>query len=115
MLILTPDLILKLIEIETQIRYDSLPPAGQAPFQVVAKKSPVLLSAPHGAITFRNSDQQIWHEEDEYTAGMALLLSEICGVSAIAMKQKCQEYDPNFTKRDDLPYKREILNLIDSQ
>ena len=103
----------RLIELEKQIRYDNFPPAGESPFEVINCSSPVLLSAPHGAITYRNNGEQIWHEEDEYTAGMVLLLSEICEVSAIAMKWKCQDYDPNYTNRDDLAYKREITKLID--
>ncbi len=103
----------QLIQIEKGIHYTELPPPGRAPFVVVRRESPIILSAPHGAITFRNNNTEIWHEEDEYTAGMALLISEICGVSAIAMNWKCNDYDPNHTNIDDLPYKREIKKLID--
>lgn len=103
----------QLIQIEAEIHYAELPPPGCVPFVVVRRESPVILSAPHGAITFRNNNDEIWHEEDEYTASMALLISEICSVSAIAMKWKCKDYDPNYTESDDLPYKREIRKLID--
>ncbi|MCQ3935715.1 MAG: hypothetical protein DPW18_01585 [Chloroflexi bacterium] len=105
----------KLVELEKQVRYDDFPPVGQLPFEVINYDSPVLLSAPHGAITFRNDGKQIWHEEDEYTAGMALLLSEICNTPAIVMKAKCGEYDPNYTEREDIPYKREIQRLIEER
>lgn len=103
----------RLVELEKRIHYDSFPPAGEAPFEVINRNSPVLLSAPHGTITFRNNEKQIWHEEDEYTSGIALLISEICDASAIVMKWKCQDYDPNYTNRDDIAYKREIAKLID--
>ncbi|HPO85128.1 MAG TPA: hypothetical protein PLN86_04680 [Candidatus Hydrogenedentes bacterium] len=105
----------KLIELEKQVRYDDFPPVGQLPFEIINCDSPVLISAPHGAITFRNDGKQIWHEEDEYTAGMALLLSEICNTPAIIMKAKCGEYDPNNTEREDIPYKREIQRLIEGR
>lgn len=104
-----------LIELEKQVHYNETPPLGQAPFEIIAYNSPILISAPHGARTRRDSQDQIWHEEDEYTAGMALLLSGICGVSAIAMKFKCGDYDPNFTDKDNIQYKMEIRKLIKQQ
>jgi hypothetical protein len=113
MTIFSEQIIEQLIQVEAGIHYNELPPAERVPFVVVRRESLIILSAPHGAITFRNNNDEIWHEEDEYTAGMALLISEICGVSAIAMNWKCKDYDPNHTNRDDLPYKREIKKLID--
>ena len=105
----------KLVELEAQVQYDSFPPNGQVPYEVIDCTSSVLLSAPHGAKTFRQNDKEIWHEEDEYTAGMSLLIAEICGISAIVMKWKCRDYDPNYTNRDDLPYKKEVGKLINEK
>lgn len=109
---LTLSTVEKLINFEKQIRYDELPNAGQLPFEVIVKNESILISAPHGAKTFRNNKEQVWHEEDEYTAGMALVLSEICDVSAIVMKAKCPDYDPNYTVQENVPYKCEIKRLI---
>jgi hypothetical protein len=80
---LPENIIEKLIQIEAGIHYFESPEPGQMPFVVIERESPVILSAPHGAMTFRNNHTESWHEEDEYTAGMALLLSEICNTSVM--------------------------------
>jgi len=69
-----------------------------------------MISAPHGTRTFRNNDKESWHEEDEYTAGMALLLSELCGTSVIANVWRCDNYDPNYHKK--CKYKEQIKEFI---
>lgn len=104
---------LRLIEIESQVQYDEFPPEGQEPLELVIHDAPVLVSAPHGAKSFRNSKDEIWHEEDEYTAGMALLLADICQIPAIALKWKSANYDPNFTDNNEIAYKLAIKNLIE--
>lgn len=108
---ITADHISQLIHLESEVRYNESPRNGN-PFVVVEHNSPVLLSAPHGARTFRNNKEQIWHEEDEYTAGMALFLGHHCGVSVIATNFRNDIYDPNYTVDLQVPYKRELLSLI---
>lgn len=106
--------ITQIIRIEAEIQYDGSPPADREPFVVLDRDSPVLISAPHGARTFRNNETEVWHEEDEYTAGLALLLGELCKVSVIATTFKNDAYDPNHTRDDGVqfPYKEAIRSLI---
>ena len=101
----------RLIQIESEIHYNEAPPPSENPFVVVRRDSPVLLSAPHGARTWRNSNKEKWHEEDEYTTGMVLLLSELCGTSAIATTWRIDDYDPNW--RPSCAYKDAVAELID--
>ena len=79
---------------------------------VVRRPSAVLISAPHGAITHRNNDRQEWHDEDDYTAGMALLLSELCGTSVIATIWRTDGSDPNYHKVHRSPYKKALRRLV---
>ena len=104
----------RLIQIESQIHYGELPPPGMQPFVSIQRNSTVILSAPHGARTFRNNNAEIWHEEDEYTAGMALLLSEICQTSVIATTWRTEESDPNEHGENRSSYKQALHRLIDS-
>jgi hypothetical protein len=104
----------QLIQIETEVHYTELPPPGRAPFVIVKRESSIILSAPHGAITFRNNDDEIWHEEDEYTAGMALLLSEICGTSVIATIWRTADSDPNEHGEERSGYKQELRRLTEN-
>ncbi|MFC2043440.1 hypothetical protein ACFLUA_04750 [Chloroflexota bacterium] len=113
MIEITSEHIQQLIEIESKIQYSSLPPLGREPFTIINRDSSVLLSAPHGAITFRNSVNEIWHEEDEYTAGLALLVSDLCQSSVIATKFKNDHYDPNYVRDDNVRYKRAIRSMIE--
>jgi hypothetical protein len=110
---ITHEHIHQLISLESGIKYNEPPTEGKDPFVVVEHESPILISAPHGARTYRNKDnQKNWHEEDEYTAGMALLLGEICSVSVIATNCKNNDYDPNFTPDLNVPYKQMVGHLI---
>jgi len=108
---LPENIIEKLIQIEAGIHYFEFPEPGQMPFVVIERESPVILSAPHGAMTFRNNHTETWHEEDEYTAGMALLLSEICNTSVIATTWRTEDSDPNEHDEDRSLYKRELRRL----
>lgn len=112
MTVITPEDIDRLITLESEVNYDKPPLDGGEPLKVVENESPVLISAPHGARTFRNSREQIWHEEDEYTAGMALLLGELCEVTVIATNSRNDRYDPNFAVDSDVPYKKKLGDLI---
>lgn len=114
MMILADYYIERLIEIEAGIHYTELPPPGRMPFVVIKRESPIILSAPHGAITYRNNGNEIWHEEDEYTAGMALLLSELCGTSVIATTWRTEDSDPNEHGEELSAYKQEIHRMVES-
>jgi hypothetical protein len=108
---LPENIIEKLIQVEAGIHYFESPKPGQMPFVVIERESPVILSAPHGAMTFRNNHTEAWHEEDEYTAGMALLLSEICNTSVIATTWKTEDSDPNEHDEGQSLYKQELRRL----
>lgn len=103
----------QLIQMESQVHYGELPPPGVEPFVCILRNSPIVLSAPHGARTFRNNTTEIWHEEDEYTAGMALLLSELCQTSVIATVWRTEESDPNEHGETRSAYKRALRHLVE--
>ena len=103
----------QLIDIESQVHYGISPPPGQPPFVAVQRPSRILLSAPHGARTFRNCETEAWHEEDEYTAGMVLLLSELCGTSVVATIWRTDDCDPNY--HAPCPYKSALADLVRRQ
>ncbi len=104
----------RLVALESQVRYNQSPPAGQPPFRLLRGDGPVLLSAPHGARTFRNDRKQLFHGEDEYTAGMVLLLAETCHTPAIATVYRDDSSDPNHSPT--CAYKDALRRLmVDSQ
>lgn len=113
---LTADHLRRLIAIESQVHYAE-PPAltCRDPFVTVRRDSPVLFSAPHGALTFRNNEWAIWHLEEEYTAGMALLLSELVGASVIATTWRTDDSDPNYHGVVRSGYKQALRRLIQEQ
>jgi hypothetical protein len=108
----------RLISIEAHVHYGEPPPPGVPaiePFVCVARDSHVLISAPHGTRTFRDSIDEAWHEEDEYTAGMALLLSERCGTSVIANVWRSDKCDPNHHSEEHCFYKQALRKLVAKQ
>jgi hypothetical protein len=102
----------ELVRIESQVHYAVPPPDGMAPFVIVRRPSPILLSAPHGAITYRGNAREEWHQEDDYTGGMALLLAERCGTSAMATVWRTDDSDPNYHCEPRSPYKRALHTLV---
>ena len=104
----------RLVQIESEVHYTELPPPDQQPFVALTRESPIILSAPHGALTFRNNRTELWHEEDEYTAGLALLLSELCGTSVIATTFRTEGSDPNEHAEEQSPYKQQLRRLADA-
>lgn len=112
MTLITPEHINRLINLESGINYDKPPLEGKEPFIVIENDAPVLISAPHGARTFRNNKEQVWHEEDEYSAGMTLLLGELCSVPVIATHCRNNSYDPNYTPDVSVSYKQALGRLI---
>ena len=105
----------RLIALEADVHYGSPPPAGQQPFVLVRRHSPVLLSAPHGASTCRNNRQETWHQEEDYTAGLALLLAELSQTSVIATIWRTDDSDPNYHPEAQSAYKRAIRQLVAEQ
>jgi hypothetical protein len=111
MMALTQEHISHLIDIESHIHYGEPPPPNVTPFIVINRDSPILLSAPHGSRTYRNTPDEVWHEEDEYTGGMALLLSELCGISVISTIWRTDDSDPNFHGEARSPYKQTVRRI----
>jgi len=101
----------KLIDIEETICYDVSPSKEQSPIIVEQRNSKILISAPHGARTYRNNSKDEWHQEDEYTAGLALLLGEICDVTPIATKARIDDHDPNYQRDDSFLYKKTLKEV----
>ena len=100
----------RLIDLESGVQYQEPPVGGGHPFVAKSGEGKVALSAPHGAKTYRNNRKQIWHEEDEYTAGLALLLNEAVNVPVVAMMRQSLDYDPNYMAK--CAYKDELGRLI---
>ena len=113
MTILADYIIERLIQIEVGVHYSEIPPPGRQPFVILDRNSPIILSAPHGARTFRFNDDEIWHEEDEYTASMVLMLSDLCQTSVIATIWRTEESDPNEHPENRSSYKRELRRLVE--
>ncbi len=108
---ITPEHLQRLVEIESGVHYRQPPPPGRPPYLLLRRPSPVLFSAPHGARTYRNSRRQIWHDEEDYTAGIALLLGELCQASVIATLWQTGDADPSFSEEARSAYKQEIRRL----
>ena len=103
----------QLVAIESHVHYTELPPPERESFVVVRRSSPVVLSAPHGAITYRNNARELWHKEDDYTAGIALLLSERCGTSVMATVWRSADGDPNYHREKRSLDKRALRQLVE--
>jgi hypothetical protein len=115
MVVITKQHIARLVQIESKVHYSIPPDPPRRPFVIIERESPILLSAPHGAICLRNNQEELWHEEDEYTASMAILLGELCNTSVIATTWKTIDSDPNYHFETRSLYKREIRRLVESK
>jgi hypothetical protein len=113
MVTLTAADLAKLVSIESHVHYGEPPPPGREPFVYRRRSSPVLISAPHGAMTRRNSRHEEWHQEDDYTAGLALLLAERCRTSVIATLWRTDGEDPNHHVEGNSAYKRALKSLVE--
>lgn len=91
---------------ELQVRYGEDPSPGQAAFQYLPGVRPVLISAPHGAVHWRDGR---WKGEDEYTAAFAYVLAKQTGAHALYTTRRIRP-DPNF--EDDSDYKRTLARLL---
>lgn len=112
MVTITEKHIRQLIQIEAAVHYYTPPPLNRNPFVTVKRNSPVLLSAPHGAITVRKSPKKFFHREDQYTAGIALLIGKLCHTSVIANIWLTPDSDPNYHFEDHSRYKQEVRQLV---
>lgn len=115
MLQITNEHLDQLKDVEAHVHYGEPPPPDQQPFVVISRNSRVMLSAPHGTRTFRGKGPAPWHEEDEYTAGMALLLSELCHASVIANIWRSDTSDPNHHPEAFADYKKELREVVRAQ
>ena len=100
------DLIERLIELESDVRYQEAASDDEAEYRHVPGRVPVLLSAPHGAVHGR--DGKIRKDEDEYTAAIVCLVAEKTGAHALYAR-RCSDTDPNY--HATAPY-RDCLRTI---
>ena len=75
-------------------------------YEYIPGKIPILISAPHGARHLRNGK---WKEEDEYTASIAIKLSELTDAHVIYVKNATKE-DPNYNLNSS--YKETIKKVV---
>jgi hypothetical protein len=113
MITITAADIARLIALESHVHYGEPPPPRREPFVIVRHRAPVLISAPHGAMTHRNSYREEWHQEDDFTAGLALLLAERCRISAIVTAWRTDGEDPNHHTEDNSAYKRALKQVVE--
>ena len=102
----------RLVFLESLAQYEQNAPKGVAPFLLIQRQSPILLSAPHGALTYRNEPEEEWHPQDTYTAGMALLLGELCQIPVLATLYCTPDSDPNHHDEAHSPYKRALRQAV---
>ena len=100
------DYLKRLIEHEEDVRYRTPAMNGDAEFKHAPGRVPVLLSAPHGAAHTRNGRMK---EEDEFTAAMVLLVSELTGAHALYAR-RYSHTDPNYYR--DVPYKQYMAEIV---
>lgn len=100
------DYLKRLIEHEEDVRYRTPAMNGDAEFKHASGRVPVLLSAPHGAAHTRNGHLK---EEDEFTAAMVLLVSELTGAHALYARRR-SDTDPNYYR--DVPYKQYLAEIV---
>lgn len=101
-----PEIIKRLIELESDVRYQEPAAPGEAETGYSPGYLPVLLSAPHGAVHTRNSHPK---EEDEYTAGVARLIAELTGAHVLYLRRRSGE-DPNWDVES--AYKRQLAEVV---
>jgi hypothetical protein len=101
-----PDLLGRLVELEADVLYQE--PAGEEERRVgsVSGTTPVLLSAPHGAVHTRHGEPK---EEEEFTAALACLVAELTDAHALYARRRSPT-DPNWYH--DVPYKRRLRRIV---
>lgn len=97
----------RLVELEGDVRYREPPGDDASQFGFVSGTTPVLLSAPHGAVHERRGTVK---EEEEFTAGLACLVSEMMDAHALYLRRRSSG-DPNWYRND--PYKRRLQEIVE--
>jgi hypothetical protein len=103
----TLDELKRLVHLETDVRYQEYPEQGRQEFTHISGRIPVLLSAPHGAVHFRQGAEK---QEDEYTAGLVRLVGELTEAHVIYARRKSST-DPNWNA--GVPYKRTLEKIVE--
>ena len=101
------DVVEYLVKLEAEVAYTEPPVDGQPAFRYLPGPTPILLSAPHGAIHTRNGRRK---GEDEYTAGFARLVAELTGAHVIYAYRRSST-DPNWDP--DAPYRKRLAKIVD--
>jgi hypothetical protein len=92
---------------QTQVAYDTPPPADDPGIRLLTGRVPVLVSAPHATRHWRES---AWKREDEYTAALAHWLHDHSGAHALYPTHRI---NPDPHDDDDTgPYKQRLREHI---
>lgn len=102
-----PELLTYLVELEADVRYQELPQDGASRLGHLPGTTPVLLSAPHGAVHTRRGETK---EEEEFTAALACLVARRTGAHALYARRRSPT-DPNWYP--DVPYKRRMRHIVE--
>ncbi len=100
------DLLNRLVELEADIHYKTVPLDGERAFGYESGRIPILLSAPHAAAHLRNGALK---QEDDYTAALARLVAGMTGAHALYLRYR-SDSDANFDR--DVPYKQFLQAVI---
>jgi len=100
------DVIEQLIKLENDIRYQEYASNSEPEYLHIFGTLPIMISAPHGAVQTRNGEKK---EEDEYTAGVAMLVGSRTGAHVIYARRKSRT-DPNAAFA--APYKKSLHQIV---
>jgi hypothetical protein len=103
------ELLHRLIELETDVRYQDFADDEVEDFAYLSGRIPVLLSAPHGTVHTRLGKPK---QEDEYTSGFAKLIAELTDVHVMYTRYRSLT-DPNWYP--DAPYKKVLQQVIERE
>jgi hypothetical protein len=78
-------------------------------FEYIKGNIPILISAPHGAMHYRSTDNR-WKKSDAYTSSLAIELAHLTGAHVLYVKSKTQE-DPNHQVR--CRYKDMLARIVE--
>ena len=102
------DLLDRLMQLESDVRYQQPPDDVEPELQYTAGGIPILLSAPHAAVHTRNGKPK---EEDEFTAGFVRLIGEQTGAHVLYARRQSLT-DPNW--HTGVPYKARLRQVVES-
>ncbi len=100
------DLLERLVKLEADVRYQEPPRDGASRLGLLSGSTPVLLSAPHGAVHTRRGEAK---EEEEFTVAMACLVANLTGAHALYARRRSPT-DPNWYP--DVLYKRRLRRIV---